>query len=322
MHTKTDFLALLADTESLQTLLVACPDGLVVVDAAGRVVLYTGASEAIFGFAPVEVLGRCVGTLFASPAAYAAFRERLNGDRSVVNLEVSAARKDASGFAAAVSASLLRDRYGEPTGFVMYVRDHTNVRAIEEALRTNNRRLNDLVRTLNHVAQHDQLTGMLYRGSAVEAAEAVMLAAGFEQAPLGVALFDLDHFKAVNDSYGHLVGDEVLASLAGILRQSARSGDIIGRFGGEEFIAFLPGVELGAVYQFAERVRLAVAGANVHVGDAANITVTVSAGVAAIPGCADTLEEAIRVADDRLLAAKRAGRNRVAGNLSEERSAA
>ncbi|MGE5596012.1 MAG: diguanylate cyclase [Hyphomicrobiales bacterium] len=318
MDEVTDFLKLLADPDALQLMLFACPDGVVMTDPVGRVVLYAGASESIFGFAPIEVLRKDVSGLFATADGYAHFRHRLEHDDRLTNMEVMACRKDSGPFAAAISAAVLRDRYGSPVGTVMYVRDHTKVRGIEEALRKNNRRLNALVRTLNHVAQHDQLTGMLYRGSAIEAAEAAILSAGLDNTSFGVALFDLDHFKSVNDSYGHLVGDEVLAALAGVLRSAARQDDIVGRFGGEEFIAFLPGAGIEAVRNFAERVRVAVSNASITVGDAADIAVTVSAGVSAMPGGADTLEEAIRLADDRLLAAKRAGRNRVIWTDTEE----
>src|SRR5690606_27239354 len=105
---------------------------------------------------------------------------------------------------------------------------------------------------------HDHLTGLLHRGSAMTAAESALLEAGLKGRPFGVAVFDMDHFKNVNDSYGHLVGDEVLAALATTLKDSARAEDILGRFGGEEFVAFLPGARLESVAGYAERVRTAV----------------------------------------------------------------
>lgn len=319
MEPRMDFVGLLSDSDALQLLLFACPDGVVVADPADRVILYAGASEAIFGFAPIDVLNRPVVRLFGDRAGYHHFRERLAAEGRVVNMEITAAREGGSAFAAAVSAVVLCDRYGAELGFAMYVRDHTKVRAIEEALRDNNQRLNELVRTLNHVAQHDQLTGMLYRGSAIEAAEAM---ADGGEAAFGVALFDLDGFKRVNDNYGHLVGDEVLAALAAVLRQTARKGDILGRFGGEEFIAFLPAASLEAARSFAERVRLAIAQTRIPLPEGDSIAVTVSAGVSAIPDSAPDLHTAIRIADDRLLAAKRAGRNRVVSQDEEEVSAA
>ena len=112
------------------------------------------------------------------------------------------------------------------------------------------------------------------------------------------------------------------ASAAVPCAQDARPQDIVGRFGGEEFIVFLPGAELEETYAFAERVRTAVGEERVSVADGAEFSVTISAGVACIPGCAADLEEAIRRADDRLLAAKRHGRNRVVANDELARPAA
>lgn len=323
MTLATDFLNLLSDTDALQLMLFACPDGLVVTDPEERVLLYAGASEQIFGFQPIEVLHQPVSALFADAGEYRLFRDRLVKDGRVVNMEVAAERKESGPFAAAISAAILRDRFGATVGSVMYIRDHTEARSIQEALRRNNRRLNDLVRTLNHIAQHDQLTGMFYRASAIQAAEAALHTSGDGVRPLGVALFDLDHFKRVNDNFGHFAGDEVLATIANVLSRAARPQDIIGRFGGEEFIAFLPGAGIEETFAFAEEVRKRVAEVPSPVGADAEFPITVSAGVAAIPACAATLENAIRCADDRLLRAKRQGRNRsVATDEETEQPAA
>ena len=321
MPSEADFLAVLSDPESLQLLLFACPDGVIATDREDRIILYTGSSESLFGFSPVDVLGHPAVELFTNPEEFEHFAQLLEGEGWVVGIEVQARRKDGPPFTASVSAALLRDRTGGPLGAVAYVRDHSKMRAIEDALRDNNRRLNDLVGTLNHVASHDQLTGLLHRSSAMDSIETYVLACGTAGAKFGVALLDIDHFKTVNDSFGHLVGDDVLAILAGVLRQSGRQHDIVGRFGGEEFIAFLPGADLAAVTGFAERARRAIAAERVTIRDAV-VTVTISAGVSAVPGCAPTLREAIRIADDRLLVAKRAGRNRVIAGDVAERSAA
>lgn len=309
-----DFLDILSNAELLQLMLFACPDAVVATDRDNRVVLYTGASEAMFGFEPVEVLHHDVAMLFASEAELAGMSSRLDWDGKTVGLEVMAARKGREPFLAAVSAATLHDRSGAYSGTIAYVRDHSSLRDIEDTLRANNEHLNDLVQKLAHVARHDQLTGLLHRGSAIEAAEDLLLSAGlWGRQPMGVVLFDLDRFKSVNDSYGHLVGDQVLAALARVLQGTARAEDIIGRFGGEEFVAFLPGADLAAAERFAERVRSAIAETRVTVGDAEPIEVTISAGAASIPSCADSLHEAIRVADDRLFIAKRGGRDRVVG---------
>ncbi|MGH2633492.1 MAG: diguanylate cyclase [Tepidiformaceae bacterium] len=317
MHGEPDFIELFSDPELLQLMLFACPDGVIATDRENRVLLYTGASEAIFGFAPTEVLRHDVTMLFATEEEFAGIYSRLDWDGKVVDLEVMARRKGREPFLAAISAATLRDRSGAYSGTIAYVRDHSALRSIEDTLRASNEQLNALVQALAHVARHDQLTGLLHRGSAIAAAEDVLLSAGlWGRQPMGVVIFDLDHFKSVNDSYGHLVGDQVLAALAQVLLGAARTEDIIGRFGGEEFVAFLPGADLQAAERFAERVRTAIAETKVTVGDADPIEVTISAGAASIPSCADSLHEAIRVADDRLFIAKRGGRDRVVGTDS------
>ncbi len=308
---QTDFIALLTDPDLLQLMLFACPDGVIVTDEMGDIALYAGASEAMFGYQPVEVMGRNYRALIADDRSFERLRDELTFNAIVSNYEVPALRKGGAPFSAAVSAAVMKDRYGAVLGTVFYIRDHSEVREIEDALRSKNAQLNHLVSKLDHLAHHDQLTGLLRRGSAVEAAEDALLASGLERPDFGVALFDLDHFKMVNDSYGHLVGDKVLATIAGALRRAARQNDIIGRFGGEEFVAFLPGADLAAVAGFAERVRMAIERARVPISDELSLSITVSGGVAAIPSCADSLNEALRIADDRLYAAKRTGRNRV-----------
>ena len=320
----TDFISLLSDPDLLQLMLFACPDGVVATDDKDRIVLYTGASEEIFGFAPFEALQRPVSMLFETAAGYDELRLALATHGCVANMEVSAVQKDEKPFPAAVSAAVLRDRYGSHLGVIAYVRDCSRIRSIEETLRSSNTHLGNLVVELNHVARHDQLTGMFYRASAIQAAELELLASGLTRPDFGIAIFDLDHFKSVNDSYGHLAGDEVLSAFAAVLHQTARKRDICGRFGGEEFIAFLPGADLEATAAFAERVRAATAVAEVIVAGEIAVHVTVSAGVAAIGSCADSLQDAIRVADDRLYGAKNQGRNRVvaAGGAHSGRSAA
>ena len=323
MPRETDFITLLSEPDLLQLMLVACPDGVVATDKDNRIILYTGASEAIFGFSPVEVMNRDLGLLFAGHEGYQLVTEQLAKNGTLANLQLAAVRKDGPPFAAAISAATMRDRYGDHLGIIAYIRDYTAVQGIEDALRTNNGELNRLVSELDHVAKHDHLTGMLHRGSAIDAANEAFIACGLGGQSFGVVLFDLDHFKSINDSYGHLIGDEVLRGLGAVLRKATRGADIIGRFGGEEFIAFLPGAELPAATAFAERVRVAIEQSRVRIADQATISATISAGVAAIPSCADNLPEAISIADNRLYAAKRSGRNCVMDNDTQSaRSAA
>lgn len=307
----TDFITLLTDPELLQLMLFACPDGVLATDENGKILVYAGHCEAMFGFQPVQVMDRSYSALIADPLAFERLTEELAVNGHVSNYEIPARRKSGVRFSAAVSAAVMKDRYGVMVGTIFYIRDNSRVHEIQETLRRKNAQLNDLVSKLDHLANHDQLTGLLRRGSAVESAENELLSSDLDRKPFGVALFDLDQFKSVNDSYGHLVGDGVLATIGGVLQRAARQNDIIGRFGGEEFIAFLPDASLEAVTGFAERVRIAVERTRIPMNDELSVVVTLSAGVAAIPQCADSLNEALRIADDRLYAAKRTGRNRV-----------
>jgi two-component system, cell cycle response regulator len=129
---------------------------------------------------------------------------------------------------------------------------------------------------------------------------------------LTVAMLDLDHFKAVNDTHGHQAGDRVLEELAQILRDTAREIDRLGRYGGEEFMALLPetDIEDGAV--FVERVRREVARRAFDIGDGRTLQMTISAGVATFPDeRINSPETLVRLANEALYAAKTGGRDRI-----------
>jgi diguanylate cyclase (GGDEF)-like protein len=129
--------------------------------------------------------------------------------------------------------------------------------------------------------------------------------------PLGVLMLDLDRFKGVNDTYGHLVGDRVLRAVAGACRRVVREGDVLIRYGGEEFLVLLPGAGPEDVKQVGERIRRAVAETSVTDGEL-RIAVTVSLGGATFRDVTDSLDSLIALADGALYEAKEGGRNRLA----------
>lgn len=125
----------------------------------------------------------------------------------------------------------------------------------------------------------------------------------------GVSLMiDIDHFKAINDAHGHIVGDAVIRAVAKLLRKSVRPGDIVARFGGEEFVVFLYDQPADAGYRVAERMREMIAQHNIQF-EGISVSVTVSIGGSLKEACAD-IERAIQEADAALYKAKRGGRNR------------
>ena len=130
------------------------------------------------------------------------------------------------------------------------------------------------------------------------------------ESPLGLLMLDLDHFKAVNDTYGHLVGDRVLRAVAGACRRVLREGDVLIRYGGEEFLVLLPGAGPEDVRQVGERIRRAVAETSVADGGQ-RVAVTVSLGGATYRDSSDSVESLVAIADGALYEAKDSGRDRL-----------
>ena len=164
------------------------------------------------------------------------------------------------------------------------------------------------VRFYKTAAETDPLTGLLNRRGFFDAAEHLMKAARGAKAPVSVLAFDIDHFKSINDRFGHAVGDLMLQLFATVTRKTMRTDDIIGRLGGEEFVAVLPGTLADAAVA-AERVRAAFAATSAAT-DGGHVPATVSTGVAC--GSPSTpIDMLIARADAALYRAKMNGRNRV-----------
>ncbi|MFG1346901.1 GGDEF domain-containing protein [Xanthobacter autotrophicus DSM 431] len=170
-----------------------------------------------------------------------------------------------------------------------------------------------LFMVLERLASVDDLTGLLNRRATLQQAASCLKAAKSRRLPLSLLLADLDHFKLVNDRFGHDVGDTVLRRFAAVMPGAVRPSDVVGRHGGEEFCIALPGADEKNAQLIAERLRL-LAEANLARVDGLNTAVTLSVGTATFsPGSPElsTIPELIAAADKALYAAKAAGRNRV-----------
>lgn len=159
-------------------------------------------------------------------------------------------------------------------------------------------------------ATHDALTGLLNRRAILEKLEQELARSAREGTQLSVIMADLDHFKRINDTYGHLAGDAVLCEAAQRLQASMRVYDAVGRYGGEEFLVVSPGCGLPEAAEQAERLRRRISEEAVRVPDC-TIPVTMSLGVVAATAEVRQPGDLLRLADDALYAAKHSGRDRV-----------
>jgi len=158
-------------------------------------------------------------------------------------------------------------------------------------------------------ATHDSLTGLLNRGATLDALEKEMARSARDRVAMTVIMSDVDHFKNVNDTYGHAAGDQVLKEAARRMRAAIRTYDSIGRYGGEEFLVIAPGCAVAAGAELAERLRSCVSASEIAWPNGA-VTVTVSLGVASSTSAG--VAALLRAADEALYRAKLNGRNRVA----------
>lgn len=162
------------------------------------------------------------------------------------------------------------------------------------------------------MAVTDQLTGLHNRRYMTGQLDALVERARHGGEPAAVLILDIDHFKAINDTFGHDAGDEVLSEFAVRLATNVRAVDLPCRYGGEEFVIVMPDTRVEDAHRIAERIRQQVAGAPFRVLDGKEqLSVTISIGVAASKGAADTPEALLKRADEALYDAKQGGRNRV-----------
>ncbi|HEX3434523.1 MAG TPA: diguanylate cyclase, partial [Solirubrobacteraceae bacterium] len=163
------------------------------------------------------------------------------------------------------------------------------------------------------ISEEDDLTGALVRRAFVNVTEAVLAERRRTGAPISLLVVDVDHFKSVNDTHGHLTGDDALRLVANVLRDQLRPGQYVGRYAGDEFVLLLPGLDVEAARALAEHVRHLTAAMSIppRADEGKAITVTLSIGVATAPVHGETFEALFTSADRALFDAKRAGRDKV-----------
>lgn len=163
---------------------------------------------------------------------------------------------------------------------------------------------------LEHIAHIDSLSGLFNRRYLFERAHEELERALRHNLNLSAMLIDIDHFKSINDTYGHPVGDEVIQQVGELCQESLRGSDLLGRYGGEEFAIFLPETDLSQAYQLAERLRSLVESHIFQTGKG-ELSITCSIGVASLAPTHPSLDKLFERTDQALYTAKRQGRNRV-----------
>lgn len=292
------------------------PDALLVVDPTGCITLVNAHAETLFGYDRSELVGKPIEVLvpprFARHHAghRAEFNTQAHSRPMGAAVELSALRKDGSEFPVDIMLSPMFMK-GHPLTLCV-IRDISERKAAADKLRQQAEELQKLHSTLKELASHDSLTGLLNRRAFHELATQMLKSAHRRKEPAALIMLDLDHFKQVNDRYGHLEGDHVLKMVAEALKATARENDIVARHGGEEFVMAMTGVDEAESLVAAERVRTAIAALT-----DTKCRITASLGVAAFtPGVqkrdvAQILEEMLCQADKALYAAKNHGRNQV-----------
>lgn len=208
-----------------------------------------------------------------------------------------------------ITASAVKDSRGETFAMVESWRDIMDNRTDDELVKLV-KRLNEAQTHLRHMAVTDELTGLRNRRYIVERLEEEFQRAKRTARPLGLIMLDIDHFKQINDAYGHIFGDVVLRVIAARIRTSLRKHDLVGRVGGEEFLVLCPDSSVEDTLVVAERIRTIINGE--EIGDGVNqAKVALSAGVTMLNAKDDSSDKVFSRADTALYKAKEEGRNRV-----------
>ncbi len=300
-------------------LLDALLDPVLVIDPCGRVIEANPAALKLAG-----LQSGWAGTQLEEWPVFGTDLQRLLHEHGNLDDQPLTLTSAARYYEVRVRAIQRATRHG-PTvlGHMLYIRDvtqrHLSELKLAEALAVSEERLrtiSSLHEQLREQALCDPLTGLYNRRYLDEFFARELARAQRESLPLALALIDLDHFKRLNDEYGHLVGDEVLKAVAQYLLDNLRSTDAVFRIGGEEFLLILPGADPGEACERLQAIcaqlatrEIASRGGDQHV--------TLSAGLAHWPQQGQALDELLQIADAALYQAKREGRNRVCDLLIE-----
>lgn len=296
----------------------AASEGVAITDPNGTIEYVNPALTRNTGYAAEELVGRHT-RIFSSGQHDTAFYENLwhtIREGRIWRGEIVNRRKDGSLFTELMAIAPVCNEKGETVHYVAIKHDISERKKMEIELKETNATLlhqlyeiHRLQEELREQVVRDGLTNLFNRRYLDETLERELARAKREGYPLSLVMIDIDHFKKLNDTYGHQAGDKVLRELAALLWGGIRTEDVPCRYGGEEFLVLLPHMPLNVALQRAEEWRRTFQATRVPFGDF-QLETTISCGLSAYPEHARTPDDLIRCCDEALYSAKRHGRNR------------
>lgn len=292
-------------------LIESMSDGVLVLDMQNRIVDINPAMENLLGNSSTPFLGKPASQALSSWLDNA--DSLISGEQTRTELRLP----NAPSRYLDLRVTSLYDNLQRLNGRLMVFRDVTDRKKVEKKLRFANDRLQSqlieiglLQSKLRSQAIRDPLTELFNRRYLDETLDRELARATRENYPVCVIMMDIDHFKKVNDTYGHEAGDLILKALADALSTRNRRGDFTCRFGGEEFVIVMPNIDVDTASQRAEGLRLILNSLEVSYG-IFHLSVTISMGIACYPANGEDRESILRAADRAMYAAKKAGRNHI-----------
>ena len=289
------------DMERFKKVVQFAHDAIITIDSSENIVIFNQAASRIFGYSNEEMIGRPLSELLPVEIRrkhsdnIAAFANAPDTSRHMHSrAQVLALRKDGSKFSASITIS--KSRVGRDPEMTAIVRE-----SFDEA---------GLIEDLLIASRHDALTGLYNRRRFGELLDAEISRCRRFDRGFSLLMLDIDDFKKINDTYGHIVGDHLLQIFGQRLAGTLREMDVACRWGGEEFVALLPETSIEGAFVVAEKIRAETETARLK-HDGIELGFTVSIGLAHFPAGDGSIDSAIDTVDQRLYFAKKAGKNRV-----------
>ena len=283
---------------AFRTLAENAPDNITRHDRNGRMIYHNPQLESTLGIPSGKMLGKRVSELI-DDRSFSLYDEKIfhvieTGEETMLEISVSTAMGMTYH---AIHMVAERDESGRITGVLSIGRDITEYKRMEEEL--------------ERQAHSDPLTGLANRRHFIQQAHSELSRINRYGGALSLLKFDVDHFKRINDTHGHNIGDLALQKIAAASRATMREVDIIGRIGGEEFVVLLPQTGSVQAVDAAERLRIAIAESKVRLESGESLHFTASFGVTTISGKSMGMDELLKRCDAAMYRAKESGRNQV-----------